>query len=110
MAGYATNLPLDGTAAMKPITNTGYAHPRIISFPSTNRPQSYSEKKGRGLCSMSTRVSSKLRNCLLSSEMYCSLMREDARGVAYKLFSKHNIGALMLVSFLVAVFSIAYGA
>jgi len=110
MAGYVTNLPLDGTAAMKPFPNADNTHPRIIAFPSRNRPQLHDEKNAHDVSSVSARVSSWLRGCLLSSEMYCSLLREDARGVAYKLFSKHNLGTLMLVSFVVAVLSIAYGA
>ena len=110
MAGYATNFPFDGTAAMKPIGKVGTANAKIIAFPTETGERSYRENDARGFKALRNRVFAWVRSCLLASEMFCSLKWEDARGVAYKLFSNANIGALAFASFVVAVLSIAYGA
>ncbi|MBR0404288.1 MAG: hypothetical protein IJI68_03655 [Eggerthellaceae bacterium] len=110
MAGYATNFPYDGTAAMKPVPGAGHATPKIIAFPSKgnsrNRRGNVSpESLGLRECFLAW-----MRNCLFGSEMFCSLVREDARGVAYKLFSNANIATLAIIGFVVAALSIVYGA
>ena len=51
-----------------------------------------------------------IRHCLETSEMYCSLMLEDARGVAYRLFSKSTVSAFAIACFAVAAASIAFQA
>ena len=110
MAGYATNFPYDGTAAMKPVPGAGHATPKIIAFPSKGNSQHRRENASTSSLGLCERFLAWVRNCLFGSEMFCSLAREDARGVAYKLFSKANVGAMAIAGFVVAALSIAYGA
>lgn len=110
MAGYATKFLYDGTAAMKPVPDARHATPRIIAFPAKDYTQHRRANEAAGIGGLRERLFAWTRNCLLASEMFCSLAHEDARGVAYLLFSKANITALVLASFIVAAVSIAYGA
>lgn len=110
MAGYATKFPYDGTAAMKPVPDARHETTRIIAFPAKNNAPHFTGNSSSGFGGLRERIYAWMRNCLLGSEMFCSLAREDARGVAYMIFSKANISALAIVGFIVAALSIAYGA
>ena len=110
MAGYATKFPYDGTAAMKPVPDARHATSKIIAFPSKDTARHRPVNKASGFDGLRERLFSWTRNCLHASEMFCSLAREDARGVAYMLFSKANVSALAIAGFIVAALSIAYGA
>ena len=110
MAGYATKFPYDGTAAMKPVPDARHATSNIIAFPLQDASQHRRGNRASGFGGLRERILAWTRNWLLASEMFCSLAREDARGVAYMLFSKANVSALAIAGFIVAALSIAYGA
>ncbi len=105
---------VDGTAALKmdassaaPKTAHIIAFPRIAETTTpANRREGLSTKVRRAFESLHNAV----RRVLESSEMYCSLKFEDFRGVAYGVFSKANIKTLTVLSSIVAVLAIAFGA
>ena len=125
MNGNAAQIFIDGTSALNSnVWQVGNKQSRIITFPrrgyeaerisrtrseeeraSRNRAQEHAVRNNRthGILNSLTRI-------LNASEMFCSLMREDARGVLYNVFSRRSVWTLAAASFVVAVMAIGFGA
>ena len=103
--------PVDGTAALSASIQPKNAHTaRIIEFSVQAQNNRDGLRNDETNPKATDTFMTRIRTLVLASEMYCSLVLEDARGVAYNLFSKKAISALAAACFVVATFAIAFGA
>lgn len=106
-----TKFFVDGTAALKVDRTRAYAEsPSFVAFRgsskhSANRPSAYQRVSGSG-----NRLVDTVVDVFERSEMACSLMLEDVKGVPYGVLSKANIATLSIACGVVATLSIIFGA
>ena len=125
MNGSTAEIFIDGTSALKKtVWQAQNNQPRIIPFPrrecatehlSCTRSEETAASRNRtknraARISRTHGVLNCLSRILNASEMFCSLKREDARGVLYNVFSRWNIWTLAAASFVVAVMALGFGA
>ena len=101
----------DGTAALKlesaaPCTSS----PSFVAFRGSNRHMSSNDAHGAQPLPSSHGLKSFAQGVLERSEMFCSLVLEDFRGVSYNMLTSSNITTLSVASAVVAILAIAIGA
>jgi len=101
---------VDGTVALKPVVAERTHTARIIEFPSRNAETAGHINTYDQNPSQLQAIRNRVTGVLYASEMYCSLVFEDARGVLYDMFSRNDVRILSVASCAVAVLSIAFGA
>lgn len=102
---------VDGTAALNPRTaTTSFPERSFVAFgnPSARGSQLASSRMasphGKGI------VRSAVQSIIERSEMACSLMGEDFRGVPFGKLTTANIASLSIACSVIAAISIAFGA
>ena len=106
-----TKFYVDGTAALKPkrysqsLDDSSFVAFRGSSQHSHMRPQRNQVKSGSA-----PHAKSILQDVLERSEMACSLLTEDVKGVSYGRLTSGNIVSISTACAIIAIISIAFGA
>ena len=101
---YRTN----GTAALKPSYSTQSAHSTSFMAFAGKRPSSHAVST-RLETKPQRRFSDVVVDILQRSEMVCSLLFEDVKGVPYRMLSRSDIATLTSASAALAVVAIVLG-
>ena len=106
---------INGTSALKPVHQQGES-PRVQSSSFAAKPGGavrsnvrYQPRSASQPKSTNKRLFDIAKDIFERSEMACSLLLEDHRGVPYGAFSHLNIATLSIASTAIAIVSIAVG-
>ena len=101
---------VDGTAALKPTAWDLPKDERQYTFDvSAKYATGHSNPVTRHFEAAAKTVGNALARTLLRSEMFCSLMLEDVRGVAYNAFTASGIAVFSVATALIAIASLIIG-
>ena len=106
-----TKFFVDGTAALKVDRKRAYADsPSFVAFHGSSQHSTKRQNVPQRSVGSGNRLVDAVVDAFERSEMACSLMLEDVKGVPYGLLSNANIATLSIACGVVATLSIIFGA
>ena len=106
-----TKFYVDGTAALKPKRySQSLDSGTFVAFKGSSQHNRTRLQRNQAESGSDPRAKSILQDVLERSEMACSLLTEDVKGVSYGLFTPSNIASISTACAIIAIISIAIGA
>ena len=106
-----TKFYVDGTAALKPKRySQSLDNGTFVAFKGSSQHNRTRLQRNQAESGSDPRAKSILQDVLERSEMACSLLIEDVKGVSYGLFTPSNIASISTACAIIAIISIAIGA
>lgn len=107
-----TKFYVDGTAALKPKRHSqSLDNSTFVAFKGSSRHDRTRLQRNQAAKPASApHAKTVLQDVLERSEMACSLLTEDVKGVSYGLFTSGNIASISTACAIIAILSIAFGA